>query len=151
MHRVILITGCSRGFGRLWALGALRRGHRVVAIVRDPESVRDISNQYGNCFLPLQADVRDNSAIEAAIKEGITAFSRIDVVINNAGYTVFSPTECIPIDEAIRLLDTNLIGSLRVIQSVLPKMREQRSGHIIQVSSIAGLCAFPRHEYVYGQ
>ncbi|MBD3703187.1 SDR family NAD(P)-dependent oxidoreductase [Klebsiella pneumoniae] len=74
--------------------------------------------------------------------EGITAFSRIDVVINNAGYTVFSPTECIPIDEAIRLLDTNLIGSLRVIQSVLPKMREQRSGHIIQVSSIAGLCAF---------
>jgi NAD(P)-dependent dehydrogenase (short-subunit alcohol dehydrogenase family) len=141
--KVWFITGTSKGFGRVWAEAALERGDRVAATARDVASVRALEERYGDRALAIALDVTDKSAVDAAIAQTIARFGRIDVAINNAGYGLFGAIEEIGEAEARAQMETNFFGALWVTQAVLPQMRAQQSGHIIQVSSIGGVNAFP--------
>jgi len=142
-EKVWFITGTSRGFGREWAIAALDRGDRVAATARDTGSLSDLVERYGDAILPLALDVTDRDAVEAAVRQAQERFGRIDVAINNAGYGHFGFVEEVSEAELRAQLETNLFGAVRVTQAVLPGMREQGSGRIIQVSSIGGVSAFP--------
>jgi NAD(P)-dependent dehydrogenase (short-subunit alcohol dehydrogenase family) len=137
-----LITGTSRGFGREWAQAALARGDKVVATARDTASLSELVTTYGDAVLPLQLDVTDRAADFAAVAQAREHFGRLDVVINNAGYGLFGTIEEVSEEQARAQIETNLFGALWVTQAALPHLREQRSGHIIQVSSIGGIAAF---------
>ncbi|MEO3936792.1 SDR family oxidoreductase [Dermatophilaceae bacterium Soc4.6] len=137
------ITGTSRGFGREWALAALERGDRVAGTARDTSTLDDFTARYGDAFLPLPLDVTDRDADVAAVKAAYDHFGRLDVVVNNAGYGHFGFIEEVSEAEARDQIETNLFGALWVTQAALPYLREQGSGHIIQVSSIGGISAFP--------
>ncbi|MGH2835617.1 MAG: SDR family oxidoreductase [Solirubrobacteraceae bacterium] len=142
--RTWFITGTSRGFGREWALAALGRGDRVVGTARDTNSMHDIAERYDRAqFLPLQLDVTDRAADFAAIKQAQEHFGELDIVVNNAGYGHFGTIEEVTEQEARDQIETNLFGALWVTQAALPYMREQRRGHVVQVSSIGGISAFP--------
>jgi len=141
--RTWFITGASRGFGREWAIAALERGDSVAATARDTSTLEDLADKYGDRFLPLQLDVTDRAADFAAVQRAHEHFGRLDIVVNNAGYGHFGLVEELTEDEARAQLDTNLFGALWVTQAALPILREQRSGHILQVSSIGGISAFP--------
>ena len=141
--KVWFITGTSRGFGREWAIAALDRGDRVAATARSTDSLDDLVERYGDAILPLELDVTDKAAVEAAVQRTLETFGRIDVAINNAGYGHFGFVEEVSEAELRAQLETNLFGSVWVTQAVLPAMREQGSGHVIQVSSIGGISAFP--------
>jgi NAD(P)-dependent dehydrogenase (short-subunit alcohol dehydrogenase family) len=141
--KVWFITGTSKGFGRVWAEAALKRGDRVAATARDVASVHALEKKYGDHALAIALDVTDKSGVDAAVAQTIERFGRIDVAINNAGYGLFGAIEEINEAEARAQLETNFFGALWVTQAVLPHMREQKSGHIIQVSSIGGVNAFP--------
>jgi NAD(P)-dependent dehydrogenase (short-subunit alcohol dehydrogenase family) len=137
------ITGTSRGFGREWAIAALDRGDRVAATARDISSLDDLVQKYGDAILPIALDVNDREADFAAVAEAHAKFGRLDIIVNNAGYGHFGFIEEVTEDEARAQLETNLFGALWVTQAALPFLREQGSGHIIQVSSIGGISAFP--------
>jgi NAD(P)-dependent dehydrogenase (short-subunit alcohol dehydrogenase family) len=137
------ITGASRGFGRQWAIAALERGDSVAATARRVSTLDDLAAQYGERFLPLSLDVTDRDADFAAVRQAHERFGRLDVVVNNAGYWHFGMVEEITEDEARAQLETNLFGALWVTQAALPYLRAQGSGHILQVSSIGGISAFP--------
>ncbi len=137
------ITGTSRGFGREWAIAALDRGDKVAATARSTDSLDDLVEQYGDAILPLQLDVTDKAAVEQAVQQTVDTFGRIDVAVNNAGFGHFGFVEEVSEEELRAQLETNLFGAVWVTQAVLPTMRQQRSGHIIQVSSIGGISAFP--------
>ena len=143
MSKVWFITGTSKGFGRIWAEAALERGDRVVATARNASTLTDLVERYGDDVLALKLDVTDKAAVEAAITRAHEHFGRLDVVVNNAGYGLFGMVEEVSEAHARAQLETNLFGALWVTQAALPIMREQRSGHIIQVSSIGGVNAFP--------
>ena len=143
MSKVWFITGTSRGFGREWAIAALDRGDQVVATARSTDSLSDLVEQYGDAVLPLELDVTDKQAVGEAVQQAVERFGRIDVAINNAGYGHFGMVEEVSEDELRAQIETNLFGAVWVTQAVLPTMREQGSGHIIQVSSIGGISAFP--------
>ncbi|MFH8411231.1 SDR family NAD(P)-dependent oxidoreductase [Streptomyces sp. NPDC018019] len=137
------ITGASRGFGRIWAEAALARGDRVAVTARRPHSLEPLTEAYGDRVLPLRLDVTDRAAAAIAVGRAADAFGCIDVVVNNAGYGLFGMVEETTEEQARAQLDTNLLGPLWVTQAVLPIMRAQSSGHIMQVSSLGGLAAFP--------
>ena len=120
-QKIWFITGASRGFGREWAIAALERGDSVAATARDLSTLDDLREKYGERLLPL----------------------RLDVVVNNAGYGHFGLVEELTEAEARAQLETNLFGALWITQAALPFLREQGSGHILQVSSIGGISAFP--------
>jgi NAD(P)-dependent dehydrogenase (short-subunit alcohol dehydrogenase family) len=141
--KVWFITGTSRGFGRVWAEAALARGDRVAATARDVKSLAPLVERYGAEVSAIALDVTDKAAVAAAIAEAHARFGRLDVVVNNAGYGLFGTIEEISEAEARAQLETNLFGALWVTQAALPIMRAQGSGHIIQVSSIGGVNAFP--------
>src|ERR1700730_11944807 len=141
--KVWFITGTSRGFGRVWAEAALARGDRVAATARDTASLEPLVKRYGEQVAALALDVTNKSAVHAAIAAAHQRFGRLDIVINNAGYGLFGAIEEISELEARAQIETNVFGALWVTQSALPIMRAQGSGHIIQVSSIGGLNAFP--------
>jgi NAD(P)-dependent dehydrogenase (short-subunit alcohol dehydrogenase family) len=141
--KVWFITGTSKGFGRVWADAALARGDRVAATARNIKSLTPLVERYGDKVAAISLDVTNKSAVAAAIKEAHARFGRLDVVINNAGYGLFGAIEEVSEAEARAQLETNLFGALWVTQAALPIMRAQRSGHIIQVSSIGGVNAFP--------
>jgi NAD(P)-dependent dehydrogenase (short-subunit alcohol dehydrogenase family) len=141
--KVWLITGTSKGFGRVWAEAALARGDRVAATARDVKTLRPLVDRYGDLVAAIALDVTDKAAVAAAVAETIRRFGRIDVAVNNAGYGLFGAIEEVSEAEARAQLETNLFGALWVTQAVLPQMRAQGSGHIIQVSSIGGVNAFP--------
>jgi NAD(P)-dependent dehydrogenase (short-subunit alcohol dehydrogenase family) len=143
MSKVWFITGASKGFGREWAEAALERGDRVAATARKPETLDALVEQYGDAVLPLQLDVNDRSAGIAAVQQAAEHFGRLDVVVNNAGYGHFGMVEEITEEEARAQIETNLFGALWISQAAIPIMREQGAGHIIQVSSIGGISAFP--------
>ena len=143
MSKVWFITGTSRGFGREWAIAALDRGDKVAATARNTQSLDDLVQKYGDSILPLALDVTDKAAVDAAVEIAHEAFGRIDIAINNAGYGQFGLIEELSEDEIRIQMETNFFGAFWVTQAVLPIMREQRSGHIIQVSSIGGISAFP--------
>jgi NAD(P)-dependent dehydrogenase (short-subunit alcohol dehydrogenase family) len=141
--KVWFITGTSKGFGRVWAEAALARGDRVAATARDIKTLQPLVERYGDQVAALTLDVNDKAAVDKAVTETIARFGRIDVAINNAGYGLFGAVEEVSEQEARAQIETNLFGALWVTQAVLPQMRAQGSGHIIQVSSIGGVNAFP--------
>ena len=142
-QKVWFITGTSRGFGREWTEAALSRGDKVAATARDVRSLDDLEDKYGDQLLPIALDVTDRAADFAAVQQAKQQFGRIDVVVNNAGYGQFGLIEEITEEEARAQFETNLFGALWVTQAALPILREQGHGHIIQVSSIGGISAFP--------
>ena len=141
--KVWFITGASRGFGRIWAEAALKRGDKVVATARSLESVADLSIQHGDAVLPLALDVTDPDQVRSVIERGHNHFGRLDIVLNNAGYALVGAVEETAEADIKAEFDTNFFGTLRVIQAALPLLRKQGSGHIIGVSSVAGLVASP--------
>jgi NAD(P)-dependent dehydrogenase (short-subunit alcohol dehydrogenase family) len=141
--KVWFITGTSRGFGRIWAEAALSRGDRVAATARNIETLTPLVEQYGDQVLPLALDVTDRASAKSAIDAAVAHFGRLDVVINNAGYGLFGMVEEVSEPEARAQFETNFFGALWVTQAALPHLRAQGSGHIIQVSSIGGVTAFP--------
>ncbi len=143
MSKVWFITGTSKGFGRIWAEAALARGDRVAATARDAGTLAGLVETYGENVLPLRLDVTDKAAVEAAVKDAHDRFGRLDVVVNNAGYGLFGTIEEVTEAQARAQIETNLFGALWVTKAALPYLREQGSGHIIQVSSIGGVNAFP--------
>lgn len=143
MSKVWFITGTSRGFGREWAEAALERGDSVAATARSTDSLTALVDTYGDRVLPLSLDVTDRDAVFAAVQQAHEHFGRLDVVINNAGYGQFGMVEELSEAEARDQIETNLFGALWVTQAALPFLRAQGSGHIIQVSSIGGISAFP--------
>jgi NAD(P)-dependent dehydrogenase (short-subunit alcohol dehydrogenase family) len=142
-EKIWFITGTSRGLGRAWATAALHRGDKVVATARDVTTLDDLASTYGDAVLPLTLDVTDREAVFAAIDQGHAHFGRLDVVVNNAGVGQFGFIEEISEQEARDQFDTNVFGALWVTQAALSHLRAQRSGHLIQVSSLGGLTAFP--------
>jgi NAD(P)-dependent dehydrogenase (short-subunit alcohol dehydrogenase family) len=142
-NKVWFITGSSRGFGRVWAEAALARGDRVAATARDVTTLTPLVERYGDRVAPITLDVTNKAAVHTAIALTHERFGRLDVVINNAGYGLFGTIEEVSESEARAQIETNLFGALWVTQAALPIMRAQRSGHIIQVSSIGGVNAFP--------
>lgn len=137
--KVWFITGVSRGFGRLWATAALERGDKVAATARDISTLDDLQRRFGDALLPLTLDVTDRDQAFACVAKAHNHFGRIDVVINNAGYGQFGFIEEFSESEARDQMDANFFGVLWVTQAALPLLRAQGSGHIIQVSSVAGL------------
>jgi NAD(P)-dependent dehydrogenase (short-subunit alcohol dehydrogenase family) len=143
MPKTWFITGASRGFGREWTIAALERGDTVAATARDTTTLDDLVAKYGDAILPIQLDVNDRDAVFAAVKDAHDRYGSLDVVVNNAGYGQFGMIEEISEAEARAQFDTNVFGPLFVTQAALPYLREQGSGHILQVSSIGGISAFP--------
>jgi NAD(P)-dependent dehydrogenase (short-subunit alcohol dehydrogenase family) len=141
--KVWFITGTSKGFGRVWAEAALERGDKVAATARDVNTLSDLVARYGDAVLPIALDVTDHDADYAAVAEAHDHFGQLDVVVNNAGYGLFGTIEEVSDEQARAQIETNLFGALWITKAALPYMREQRSGHIIQVSSIGGVNAFP--------
>jgi NAD(P)-dependent dehydrogenase (short-subunit alcohol dehydrogenase family) len=141
--KVWFITGASKGFGREWSIAALQRGDRVAATARDTSTLNDLVVEFGDRVLPIELDVTDRTRDFDAIARAHAHFGRLDVVVNNAGYGHFGLVEEVTEAEARAQLETNLFGALWITQAALPFLREQRSGHIIQVSSIGGISAFP--------
>ncbi|HEY1487478.1 MAG TPA: SDR family oxidoreductase [Micromonosporaceae bacterium] len=137
------ITGASKGFGHEWADAALERGDRVAAAARDPKTLDDLVDKYGETVLPLRLDVTDRNADFEAVRAAAEHFGALDVVVNNAGYGHFGMVEELSEMDIRGQLETNFFGALWVTQAALPIMRAQGSGHIIQVSSIGGVSAFP--------
>nr|WP_207956151.1 SDR family oxidoreductase [Rubrobacter marinus] len=143
MTKTWFITGASKGFGREWAEAALERGDNVAATARRPETLDALVEEYGDAVLPIRLDVTDRGAGFEAVRKAAEHFGALDVVVNNAGYGHFGMIEELTEDEARSQMETNLFGALWVTQAALPIMRAQGSGHIIQVSSIGGISAFP--------
>lgn len=143
MAKVWFITGTSRGFGREWAEAALERGDSVAGTARSTDTLDELVARYPDTFLPIQLDVTDREADFAAVARAAEHFGRLDVVVNNAGYGHFGMIEEVTEDEARAQIETNLFGALWVTQAALPILRAQGSGHLIQVSSIGGISAFP--------
>jgi NAD(P)-dependent dehydrogenase (short-subunit alcohol dehydrogenase family) len=143
MSKTWFLTGASRGFGREWAIAALERGDTVAATARDTSTLDDLVERFGDKILPLQLDVTDREADIAAVAQAHERFGRLDVVVNNAGYGQFGMIEEISEEEARAQFETNVFGALWITQAALPYLREQGSGHILQVSSIGGISAFP--------
>jgi len=141
--KVWFITGTSKGFGRVWAEAALARGDQVAATARDIKSLAPLVQRFGDQVAALALDVTDKGAVHAAIAAANARFGRLDVIVNNAGYGLFGAIEEISEAQARAQIETNLFGALWVTQAALPIMRAQGSGHIIQVSSIGGVNAFP--------
>src|ERR1700744_3654790 len=142
-NKTWFMTGTSRGFGREWAKAALARGDRVAATARDTSALDDLSSEHGGALLALTLDVTDREAAFGAVAHAHEHFGGLDIIVNNAGYGHFGMVEEISEEEARAQLETNLFGALWVTQAALPFLREQGSGHIIQVSSIGGISAFP--------
>jgi NAD(P)-dependent dehydrogenase (short-subunit alcohol dehydrogenase family) len=143
MSKVIFITGASRGFGNLWAEAFLQRGDKVAATARNLDSLAGLSKKYGNALLPIKLDVTNRQAAFEAVQQAKDHFGRLDVIINNAGYGLFGTVEETTEEEARNQMDANFFGLLWVTQAALPILREQRSGHIIQVSSVLGVVVLP--------
>ncbi|MBL6612404.1 MAG: SDR family NAD(P)-dependent oxidoreductase [Alphaproteobacteria bacterium] len=143
MSKVWFITGASRGLGRIWTEAALRRGDRVVATARNLASVEGLSKQFGDRVLLIPLDVTRPDEVIEAVGCARSKFGRLDVVVNNAGDTLIGAIEECREDQVRALFDINYFGPLRVIQAVLPLLREQGGGHILGVSSGLGIVAKP--------
>lgn len=142
----ILITGCSSGFGYLAALDLARRGNRVFATMRNPErgaQLVDVASRERLALTVHPLDVTDTASVDRAVAEIIELGGKIDVLINNAGYALRGPIECISDEEAHRQFDTNVVGVLRLIRAVIPHMRARAAGTVINMSSLSGLVGIP--------
>lgn len=143
MSKVWFVTGSSRGFGRQFVEAALKRGDRVAATARNAETLADLVAAHGHAILPLPLDVTDRAAATAAVQQAHDHFGRLDVVVNNAGYGLFGAVEELTEQQVRDQIETNFLGALWVTQAALPLLRAQGSGHIVQISSVGGIVAFP--------
>ena len=141
--RVWFITGSSSGFGRLLAEQVLVAGECVAATARDISRISDLEKKYPNSAKAIPLDVTDKKQVSAAVEQAISAFGHIDVLVNNAGYGLVAAQEEASEDEIRRQLETNVFGVIHVTRAVLPHLRKQRSGHVINMSSVAGLAGTP--------
>ncbi len=142
-QRVWFITGSSTGFGRELAEELLENGHKVVATARKTEAIADLIEKYPDTARALRLDVTKVDEIDMSIKAAVEAFGRVDVLVNNAGYGSIGAIEEFDEAQIRRQFETNFFGALNVIRAVLPQLREQRSGHILNVSSVGGFVSFP--------
>jgi len=142
-NKVWFITGTSRGFGKVWAKAALKRGDKVAATARNIDSLNDLVKEFGDNILPLQLDVNNRQEGINAVNKAKEHFGKIDVLINNAGYGLFGALEENSEEEIRAQFETNFFGAIWITQAALPIMRKQGNGHIIQTSSIGGVMAFP--------
>ncbi|SEM59527.1 Short-chain dehydrogenase [Luteibacter sp. UNCMF331Sha3.1] len=138
-----LITGCSRGMGRAMAEAVLARGHRLVATARDPSQLDDLARRYGDAVAAVALDVTDPVAAAEAIRFAQKAFGGLDVLVNNAGYGNVNSVEDTSLDDFRQQIETNLFGTIIMTKAVIPTMREQGYGHIIQFSSVGGRVGAP--------
>jgi NAD(P)-dependent dehydrogenase (short-subunit alcohol dehydrogenase family) len=148
-NKVWFITGCSTGFGRELAKAVLERGYHAVVTARNPAKVEDIVAGYQDRALVLELDVTDSVQVDAAVNSAEQHFKRIDVLVNNAGIGYFGAVEESDEDEVRRMFEINFFGLSRMTRRVLPIMRAQRSGHIVNISSIGGLRSFPTLAYYH--
>ncbi|WP_184546500.1 oxidoreductase [Mucilaginibacter sp. FT3.2] len=138
MEKIWFITGSSRGLGRSLTAAVLAKGDKVAATARNPAQLKDFEDQYPGQLLAIQLDVTNQEQINAAIKNTIQHFGRIDVLVNNAGFGITGAVEAFTNEQVSSQLDTNLRAPIAITRAVLPYMRKQRSGHILQISSIGG-------------
>jgi NAD(P)-dependent dehydrogenase (short-subunit alcohol dehydrogenase family) len=143
MPRTWLITGSSRGLGRALAEAVLAAGHQLVATARNPDSLADLVNRYPDTARAVALDVTDRAQADAAIRAAVDAFGRLDVLVNNAGYGDLASIEDTSMKDFRAQIETNLFGVINVTKAAIPLMREQRSGHILQISSIGGRITAP--------
>jgi len=133
-----MITGCSSGFGRAIAMAAISAGYAVAVTARDVMGLAEFEALKNELVLVTELDVVNQDSVSAAVEKTLATFGRIDLLVNNAGYGYYEIFEELDIDELKKEMDVNLYGVLRTCQAVLPQMRKQRSGHIINISSIGG-------------
>lgn len=143
MSKVWLITGCSTGFGRELATNALEAGYKVVVTARKPDDIKDIVLAYPDTSVAVELDVTKQEEIKSAVQQAMEKFGRIDVLVNNAGIGYFGAIEESEEDEIRRMFEINFFGLANMTKEVLPVMRKQRSGHIVNIASIGGLVGFP--------
>ena len=141
--KVWFITGASRGFGRVWTEAALKRGDKVAATARTVESIADLNEKYGEQVLTLALDVTRPEQVKAAVEQAHAHFGRLDIVFNNAGYSLVGTIEEASADDIRALYETNIIGPVAVIQAALPLLRKQGGGHILGTSSSLGHITSP--------
>ncbi|GAB2911052.1 oxidoreductase [Nonomuraea fastidiosa] len=146
---VWFITGCSSGLGRALAAAALDRGHRAAVTARSPEQVADLVEAHAGRAIALPLDVTDRYQVARAVAAAESAFGRIDVLVNNAGYGYLAALEEGEDDEVRALFETNVHGLVDVTKAVLPGMRARRTGHIVNISSLGGLAAFGATGYYH--
>jgi NAD(P)-dependent dehydrogenase (short-subunit alcohol dehydrogenase family) len=142
-RRTWLVTGATSGIGRELVAQILAAGDQVTAVARRSARLGDLTEKYAGTVLAIDADVRSESDMQRAVDATVESFGRIDVVANNAGYGLFGAVEEAGDDEARAVFDTNVFGVLNVLRAVLPVLRRQRSGHVLQGSSFYGQFAHP--------
>jgi NAD(P)-dependent dehydrogenase (short-subunit alcohol dehydrogenase family) len=143
MKKIWFITGAANGLGRDLTEEALLRGDSVAATARRPAELFDLSDRYGEAILPLALDVRDETAAVEAVEKAVAYFGRLDVVVNNAGYAAMVPFEDMAPESFEDQMNTNFYGAVYVTRAALPHLRRQRSGHILQISSVGDRAATP--------
>jgi NAD(P)-dependent dehydrogenase (short-subunit alcohol dehydrogenase family) len=143
MKKIWFITGASRGFGRIWTEAALKRGDQVTATARKLADVAELKEQFGDAVLPLALDVTHSEQVQAAVQQAFRHFGRLDVLVNNAGTSLFAATEEASDEQIRHLFDANYLGVVRMLRATLPLLRKQGSGHILGVSSGLGITALP--------
>ncbi|WP_417357798.1 SDR family NAD(P)-dependent oxidoreductase [Flavobacterium sp.] len=141
--KIWFITGTSRGFGRVWTEAALQRGDKVAATARSLESIADLKEKYGDNVLTLQLDVTKPEQVKTALEQAHSHFGKLDIIFNNAGYSLIGTIEEANPDEIRLLYETNVIGPVTVIQAALPLLRKQGYGHILGTSSNLGHISYP--------
>lgn len=142
-NKVWFITGASRGFGRIWATAVLERGDKVAVTARNLASVADLQEKYADNILTLELDVTKLDQVKKAVTKAHEHFGRLDIVFNNAGYSLVGTIEEGSIDEVKAMYDTNVYGPVAVIQAALPILRKQGYGHILGTSSNLGHVVLP--------
>ncbi|MBP6018941.1 MAG: SDR family oxidoreductase [Burkholderiaceae bacterium] len=149
MTKTWFITGTSTGLGRLLTERLLERGDRVVATLRRPDALNTLATQYGDQLHALTLDVTDTQAIKAVVADAFQRVGQIDVVVSNAGYALFGAAEEASDAQVERQIATNLVGSIQLIRAVLPYLRAQGGGRIVQVSSEGGQIAYPNFSFYH--
>lgn len=142
-NKVWFITGSSRGFGRVWTEAALQRGDKVAATARQLSSIADLKEKYGANVLTLELDVTKTDQVKAAVAQAHAHFGRLDIVLNNAGYSLVGTIEEANADDIRMQYETNVLGPVAVIQAALPLLRKQGYGHILGTSSNLGHVTLP--------
>lgn len=142
-NKVWFITGASRGFGKVWTEAALKRGDKVAATARKLESITYLNEEYGKNVLTLELDVTNPEQAKEAVEKAYSHFGRLDIVLNNAGYSLVGTIEEAKINDIRALYETNVLGPVTVIQAALPLLRKQGFGHILGTSSNLGHVTLP--------
>ena len=143
MGKTWFITGAGRGFGREFAAAALARGDRVAATARDLSALDGLVDRYGDAVVALNLDVTDRDAVLECVRSAVERLKSLDIVVNNAGYGLFGMVEEITEQQLRDQLEVNLFGAFHVTQAVIPVFRAQGAGHLVQISTVGGVCAFP--------